>query len=203
MTKLIIIRAGQTEWHEQGRLAGDTDLALSEIGHRQAVADARTAGAYKPAAVRCGSEGAAVRTAAVIADELGVKTRTIKALREMNLGTWQGLRIEEFRERFAKVYRQWRSDPTSVTPPDGEPVSDAQARLLAGLGKPVKRYDGKSIVVVVGSLAHAILRCRLIDNSYAPFWDYYEDDARITPVDLSAVQLEKILTADSTPAARA
>lgn len=178
MTRIILVSAGQTQWRVEGRLAGDTDLPLTELGHRQAVADSNAISHLKPTLVRCGPEHATKQTATVIAHELGIKIKTIKELREMDLGHWEGLAIADFKDRFGKVFRQWRADPTSVEPPDGESLSDAADRLTEGIRRIVKNHGDETIIAVLGQYAWAIIRCKLADGNYDQFWDYVDGDAR-------------------------
>lgn len=186
MTKLILIPTAQTEWRAQGRLAGDAELALTPLGRRQAVEDAAAVASLKPRAVRCGPEQATKETGAIIAEELSLKLKPLKALREMDLGHWEGLTGEEFRERFGKVYRQWRADPTSVEPPDGETVVTAAERLSEGVRKIAREFEGGSVILAVGPFACAILHCLFRDDSYDRFWECVEGDERRTVFDLDA-----------------
>ena len=178
MTRLILIATAQTDWRVQNRLAGDTDLPLNQTGHEQAVADGGALAALAPTICRSGPEQATKQTAGIIAHELGIRFRTVKELREVDLGHWEGLTIDEFRERFPKVHRQWRAEPTTVEPPEGESIPSAASRLATGLTKILKRHPNEVLAVVVGPLAHAILRCRLQDRNYEKFWEYADSDER-------------------------
>lgn len=176
MAKLILIRAAETDWQAQGRLAGDTDLHLNEVGHRQAAAAALAVANLAPQAIRCGPDQATQQTAAIVADELRLKVSKIDDLREMDLGHWEGLTVESVRERFAKVYRQWRADPLSVQPPDGESVACVSDRLEQGIEKILARHRGESVVLVLGRFAYAVARCRLGDGAFTRFWEYVESE---------------------------
>ena len=189
MTKLILIPAGQTDWRPQGRLAGDTHLALNEFGHRQAVVIAQEVRALSPKLVRCGPEQATKQTASLVAHEAGVRLRTVADLREMNLGVWQGLMIEDIKERFGRVYRQWRADALAIEPPEGETVVVALARLIEAVEKIRKKNVNETVAVVVGQYANAILRCRLVDHSFEKFWDYIDNDQPFQVIDLADVPL--------------
>jgi len=186
MAKLILIRAAETDWQAQGRLAGDTDLHLNEIGHRQAAAAAQAVAGLAPRAIHCGPDQATQQTAAIIADELQLKVNRVDDLREMDLGLWEGLTVDSFRERFAKVYRQWRNDPLSVEPPGGEPVSRLSERLDKRVEKIVARHQGESIVLVLGRFAYAAARCRLGDGAFTRFWEYVEADETWSTLDTAA-----------------
>jgi broad specificity phosphatase PhoE len=187
MTKLILIPAAQTDWRAQGRLAGDTDLPLNECGQRQAVSFGEAVAGLHPAAVHCGPEKATKQTATIVAHELSLKARTSADLREMDLGHWEGLSEDDFRERFAKVYRQWRSAPASVKPPEGEAVAHAAKRLQKGVQKILKRHQNQTVVLTLGQFAYAILRCRLSDGGYEQFWEYVNDDGQWCTVQLDQV----------------
>jgi broad specificity phosphatase PhoE len=178
MAKLILIPAAQTEWRAQGRFSGDADLPLNEIGHRQAMADAEAIGELHPAAIYCGPEQATRQTATIIAHELRLRERSEKDLGELDLGHWEGLTTEDFQDRFGKVYRQWRQEPMSVEPPDGEAVSEAAGRLTERVRKIVKRHEEEVVALVLGQFAVAILRCELDDRSYEKFWDHVDGEDR-------------------------
>lgn len=191
MTRLILVPVGQTDWREHGRLAGDTDLPLNETGQRQILADAEAIAALKPSLLRSGPEQAARESVRILADRLDLKAKPVKELREMDLGHWEGLTLDDFRERFPRVYKQWQSDPTSVEPPEGESVMQAADRLTAGLEKLLTDHAGETVVVVLGHFAYAILRCRLQDASFESFWEYVEGNDRWRQIELPEPPPEK------------
>ncbi len=174
MTKLIVVSAAETDWAAQGRLVGDTDLPLNEAGHRQAIADGQALVERAPDAVYSGPEEATRETGELIAHELNAKLKKVKTLRELDLGHWEGLSEQDFRERFAKVYKQWRSDPLSVSPPEGESLVDAAERLAGAIDKLIRQHPQKTLVVILGRFAAAIIRCRFDDGDYARFWDHVD-----------------------------
>ncbi len=197
MSKLILIRSAQTDWQAQGRLAGDTNLQLNEIGHKQAAADALAIAGFSPAVIQCGMDQPTKQTATIIADELQLKTKAmvLNELREIDLGHWEGLTIEDFKERFSKVYRQWRNDPLSVTPPEGESVPEMSRRLNVCLEKVLKRCEQQTVVVVLGHFAFAAARCTLADGNFERFWSYMDEDEQrfamqVRDVKLTAADLE-------------
>lgn len=178
MARLILIPAAQTDWRAQGRLSGDADLPLNEVGHRQAMADAQSIAEAHPVAIYCGPEQATRQTASIIAHELRLRARNAKELRELDLGHWEGLTQDDLQDRFSKVYRQWRQEPMSVEPPEGETVPSAASRISARVRKMVERHPGETIALVLGQFAFAILRCELEDRSYDLFWSYVDGEER-------------------------
>ncbi len=172
MTNLILVSAAQTSWAAQARMAGDTDLPLDETGNGEAVTDGIELAEAAPSAVYSGPEEATRQTGAIIAGAVSQKLKTVKDLRELDLGHWEGLTEGDFQERFGKVHRQWKNNPLSVSPPEGESVAEAEARLTKGIRKIVQQHDGETVVAVLGRFASAIVRCRLSDEGYGPFWEF-------------------------------
>ena len=186
MTQVVLIPAAQTDWRAQGRLAGGTDLPLNEYGHRQAVAYAAEIAALQPTTVRSGTEKATKQTATLLAHELRVKVRSSKELREVSLGLWEGLSQDELGERFARVYRQWRTAPLAVEPPEGEALAIAAERLRSAVEKVANRHPGETIVIVLGQFAYALLRCQLADCGYEAFWEYVDGEPATCAVNLNS-----------------
>lgn len=187
-SSLILVKAGQTEWQAQGRLVGDTNLRLNEAGHRQAAALATALSGLKPTIVHCGKDEPSRETAEIIANELNLKVKSFDALREMDLGHWEGLTIEQFRERFGKVYKQWRSDPLSVESPDGESVAAVIERMKKAIAKIVKKNGDKTVALVVGGYAFAALCCAFLDGEFDHFWDYLETDDSPKPIGFETIR---------------
>ena len=64
MTRIVLIRHGQTAWNKVERIRGQVDVPLDEVGLAQAEATAkRVANEWQPVAVYCSPLGRAVQTA--------------------------------------------------------------------------------------------------------------------------------------------
>lgn len=189
MTRLLLLPSGLTDWHEQHRIAGDTDLPLSAAGVGQANAHGPALAPFNPTAVYSGSEEAARQTASLIAKSLGLRARAIAGLKEVSLGHWQGLSHEEFEERFERIDKVWQSEPLAVTPPEGESLQEAESRLAAALLKIVKRKPEETLAIVLGPLACAVIRCRFAADGYERFWEMVEEPATHHELDVTAANL--------------
>lgn len=191
MTRLLLVPSGLTDWHEQHRIAGDTDLPLSAEGARQAAVHGPLLAAFGPTAVYSGPGESAKQAAGVIARALGLRNRPIAGLKEISLGHWQGLTQEEFEERFERVSRAWQNEPLAVSPPEGESLSEAETRLCQALVKIVKRKPDETLVVVLGPLACAALRCRFAPDGYERFWEFVEEPPSHHELDIQVDDLKR------------
>lgn len=92
MTRIVLIRHGQTEWNRLERFRGRADLSLNEVGLAQAEATARRIAAAWPAsAVYSSPLKRAMETAKIIAEALALAVQPLAGLMDIDYGEWQGL----------------------------------------------------------------------------------------------------------------
>jgi broad specificity phosphatase PhoE len=108
VTKLLLVRHGETDWNRDGRWQGGSDTRLNDLGREQARALAEQLDGDID--VLYSSDLARAReTAEIVAAKLGLEVRLDPRLRERGFGSWEGLTMPEIEERFAESHRRWRS----------------------------------------------------------------------------------------------
>ena len=186
MSEIILIAWAKTDWAEQGRLIGRTDLPLNESGRAAATAIAEQLDAAPPDAIKSGPEEEARETARIIAKRFRLRlSRPIKELAEINLGLWSGLTEAELQQRFTGAHEQWRENPEAICPPEGETIGDALARLNRAVERMAHKQAAGRLGMVVGPMAAAALRCHLSDKSFDHFWRYYDEGSPVHRVIVS------------------
>ena len=90
----------------------------------------------------------ALETAEVIGRVLGLKPEPTRALREIYLGEWEGLRTEEIAERFPQAWAAWVEDPDWDVVPGGEGAGVFGARVGAALDELFVRHPHGDVLVV-------------------------------------------------------
>lgn len=95
---LILVRHGVTDWNEQGRLMGRSDIELNERGRAQAQAVAEALRELPVRAVVSSPQRRTQQTAAAIAVMHQLPVRTEDALAEVQLGRWQGMSWDDLRD---------------------------------------------------------------------------------------------------------
>lgn len=95
--EIFLCRHGETEWNAEGRYQGTLDSPLTARGREQARAvGARLAGLAGGARLAASPAGRAQQTAAIIAAAHGhAAIETDAALREVSIGAWEGLTLED------------------------------------------------------------------------------------------------------------
>lgn len=149
MFQLLVIRAGETEYDQQGRIQGTLDIPLCEDGRRQAEALVEQLRNQPITAIYANPSQSAVQTAEALAGPLELKVKTLDLLQNLNHGLWQGMQVSDVKAKQPKVYRQWHEHPETICPPQGETVSDTRARLQSAVSKLMKKHKSTGLIAVV------------------------------------------------------
>lgn len=141
MTRMLLVRHGQSEWNAAGRWQGQADPPLTGLGRAQARVASQRVGAVD--VVVASDLLRAVETAGVIATELGVGPVVVEeGLRETDAGEWSGLTKAEI-ERDWPGYLEARRRP-----PGFEDREAFRARVQDALARVVEAYAGATVLVV-------------------------------------------------------
>jgi broad specificity phosphatase PhoE len=107
--RVVLLRHGRTEWNATGRFQGQLDSPLDLIGTAQALGAAVAVAPMEPDAIVSSDLSRAAETAGAVAAESGSDVVLDPRLREIDLGSWQGLTRTEARERFPEEYAGWQA----------------------------------------------------------------------------------------------
>ncbi len=170
MLKVLLVRPGATEFDQQGRIQGTLDIPLCEDGRRQTRESLAELVAAAPEIVYTSPCEAAQQTGELIAEAAGVKQKAMPKLSNLDHGLWQGMLVEEVRDKQPKVYRQWQESPQTVCPPDGEPIAGAKARVTDVLRRLQKKHKEGTIAIVVPEPLTSVVRHVLNREELADLW---------------------------------
>ena len=149
MSRLLLARHGQSLSNAVRRFQGTQDVALSELGARQAEALGQAISRLGIAAVYTSPLERARRTAEIAAAGLDVPLTSVHDLRELSLGDWEGRTVEEIRALPGDPYEQWVRDPVACLPPGAEPLAEVQARVVSAIGEIAAAHpNGQQVLVV-------------------------------------------------------
>ena len=134
--RVLVWRHGRTAWNAEVRFQGQLDPPLDEVGRDQAARAAAQLAAVLPregTVVVSSDLQRAAATAAALVPLLGIPLRTDPRLRELDLGSWQGLTRQEVAERHPGQYADWVAGRPVLGRGSEEPDEVAH-RALAALG---------------------------------------------------------------------
>ena len=132
--RLVLWRHGRTAWNAAGRFQGQLDPPLDDVGRRQARHAAAHLAPPLPEGTLVVSSDLerAAETAGALTDVLGVPLRLDARLREVAMGSWEGLTRQEVAERHPGQYADWLAG-RPISGRGGEESADVPARALAAL----------------------------------------------------------------------
>jgi probable phosphoglycerate mutase len=130
---LVLVRHGETAWNAEGRAQGHADVALSEVGRRQAARLAPVLAALEPARLWSSDLARALQTAEPVSAATGLEVEPDARLREYDVGRRSGLTLAEFAEAFPQEYAAWLADDAHVLVAGEETTEQVRDRVVAAL----------------------------------------------------------------------
>lgn len=152
MTRLLLVRHGESDWNATRRLQGQADIPLSARGRAQATSLRATIEALGPDRAATSDLMRARDTATL----LGFPHAEPRAdLRENDVGRWTGLPIAALKAEDLEAYRGWRAG--TVTPPGGEVWADFRVRTCAAVLGLADGGVSTLLIVAHGGVVRALL----------------------------------------------
>jgi probable phosphoglycerate mutase len=158
MIRLLVWRHGRTEWNAAGRVQGQLDVDLDEVGLEQAARAAPRVAAFEPDAIISSDLRRAANTANALVELTGLEVRLDPRLRERDFGPWQGLTGDEIRERYPADHARWGREGTEApfSNPEIETVEDMGKRVSAAFRDAIELVgEGTCVLVTHGGAARA------------------------------------------------
>lgn len=158
---IYLVRHGQTEFNRISRLQGHADSPLTPLGIDQAE---RVGALLKslvgdPAGwtIEASSLGRTIHTAQIIAEVTGAGDIVLEnRLREVSMGSWDGLTVEEIAARAPDVVASAKRSSLFFQSPDGETYEGMCARMAAWLDAALA--DGRPRIAVSHGVSGRVLR---------------------------------------------
>ncbi len=170
---LYLVRHGETNANLAGRYAGWSDDRLNERGRSQCAELADSLAGEGVDALFTSPVRRAVETAEILAASLGAPVRTVRDLREIELGPWKGLTEEEVsRDRLAE-YEAWRRTPHTLELAGRESLSALLERCLRALGRVARERADKPDVPALVVTHLAVIRVVWLTAGGRPLAEYH------------------------------
>lgn len=179
---LYLVRHGQAETPPKVCI-GQTDIPLSETGTRQVFQDTlpqlkklelSTPRLLSSPLLRT------MQTAKIISDNLNIPVEQLAALKEINMGAWDGIPFSEIKQRWPEQYETRGKDFSAFRPPHGESFFDLQLRVIKALN-PVCNETGSTIIVTHAGVIRTLL-CAVHNTSLQNLFDYSPQTGSVTVI---------------------
>lgn len=162
MSRLLLVRHGNTKGNSAERFWGQTDVALSDNGAWQAGRLAERLAGERINSIYASELSRASATAEIIASRHRVKVITCPELLEINFGKVEGLTFNEISERYPELVEAWPNRDLAFRFPGGESIGELNGRVMKFYGRLKRHAPDDTVLVVAHSGVLRLLICHLL-----------------------------------------
>ncbi|NLJ33255.1 MAG: histidine phosphatase family protein [Firmicutes bacterium] len=149
MAIFYLVRHGVTEWNRQRRIQGQLDIALTKEGREQARRAGQALMGKGIEYIYTSDLGRARETAQLIAEKLQLPIAgTRRELREIDFGRWEGMTLDEIKEKEPEAYALRQENMIDTPTPGGESFRMMAERSLGCIQDLAARHPHDKIAVV-------------------------------------------------------
>ena len=179
MTKIYIVRHGETRWNREEVFRGTKDIPLNDTGRQQAQKVGNYFSKRHIDRIISSPLSRAIQTAEAVSSATGIKTEIMKEFMDINFGIWEGLTLQKVEKRFPENFSLWKTSPEKLLVENGETIAMVRDRISAGLAE--ISYDREdSIIIVTHRVICKILVLHALGLGNDHFWDMKYDPGSIS-----------------------
>jgi broad specificity phosphatase PhoE len=157
---IFLIRHCQTELSSAKRLIGQYDVALSAEGLARSREIGEAVMDYGVEHLFCSTLKRTTHMAEIIASYLKIRPEPMKELNEINLGSWDGLHVEDIKRNYPNEYDARGKDLLNYRIPGGENFFDLQKRVKNAFGYILKKCG--NIMIIGHKSVNRVILCHVM-----------------------------------------
>lgn len=147
-TRFLLIRHAESLWNAERRWQGHANPPLSAKGVAQAEALAASLVGERADRLYCSDLERAHHTARIVGKALGLEPEPDARLRELDVGSWEGLTRTEIEARDAAALARFDSDDPDAPGGGAESRAAMRRRICGAVAQLEQRHRGERLVVV-------------------------------------------------------
>ncbi len=148
MTMMFLVRHGRSIWNAAGRIQGQIDIELDELGLQQAQRIANRLEGERIAAIYSSPLRRAATTADAIAARLNLPVQADARLMEYDFGVISGMTWAEVKETHPDLANRWLEDPWAVPLAGSEGRVNFAARVLSAMQDINAQHPDEQVAIV-------------------------------------------------------
>lgn len=183
MTRLFLVRHGETELQSSLRYWGKTDVALGAEGLCQAEKLRDRLATERVKCVYSSQLKRASDTACIIASKHNLKITTCPELNEIDFGKIEGLDFAEISSRFPEVTQMWKDRNSLLKYPGGESLMEFEERVARCNNRLANHRADETVLVVAHAGVLRTLICQLLGFDMKSRWNIRLDLASLSIIE--------------------
>ena len=162
VTKLYLVRHGQSDGNAEGRFGGHGPTPLSDLGRKQAEATAKLLKKEGVNAIYSSDLHRALQTAEPLSQLTGIPVVQTSAFRERNVGVLEGLTFDESKQTFPDDYYALVNRNVHHVITDGESYRHLLRRSTTQLWEILRDHMGGRIAIFSHTGAICVMTLHLM-----------------------------------------
>ena len=181
MTTIYLTRHGQTEWNKAQIMQGWQNSPLTHLGNKQAYKLGERLKSILFDAIFSSDSDRAFHTAKIITQNQNQnqnqkqnqvqEINKLTALREINLGEWEGKSISEFEQSNPIEYQNFWKSPHLYTSSTGENFFDVKERVIPAIEKIIHQHSQECVLIVAHTVVVKIILAYFDDEPIQKLWN--------------------------------
>jgi len=177
--RIYLVRHGETEWNRIRRFQGRSNLPLNQEGKKQVKALALALKNKPLMAIYTSPLLRALETARLIkVFHPSTPIFEEKGLIEMDLGEFDGMKVQDWAEQYPDIRKSWNENPASVKMPGGESLKEVQARAKETLERITRIYPTDTTILMSShNFVNLTILCDLLKIPLHRFRELRQENA--------------------------
>lgn len=164
MTRIILLRHGQSMGNVKGYFQGKIDAQLTDIGKKQAKLVAKRLQNEKIDIIISSPLQRAYNTAIYVNKYHNVDLITNNNIVEINMGSWDGQYVKDITEKYPEYMNDWWNNPHKFAVDDGESMLQVYNRVGKALQEIINTYKNKTICIISHGCAIRCMMCHIYNK---------------------------------------
>ena len=177
MTKVYLVRHGQTAWNLEEVFRGRADIPLDEAGRKEVHLAGEALKDETLHAIYSSPLSRSIETAENIAKFQNIPVTPFDSIIDISYGEWEGKSLKEVQKKFPDLYALWLEKPHKVTFPAGESLDEVRSRAMEAVENLVAKHKNENIALVAHRVPNKVICCALLGIDNSNFWRIQQDTA--------------------------
>jgi broad specificity phosphatase PhoE len=177
VSRVYLVRHGQTAWNVGEIFRGRADIPLDETGKQEAHLAGEALKDETLHAIYSSPLSRSMETAENIAKFHNIPATPFDAIIDISYGEWEGLENEVVKEKYPELYGLWQREPHKVKFPGGESLDEVRSRTMEGLEDLLVKHKNENFVLVAHRVPNKVICCALLGLDNSHFWRIQQDTA--------------------------
>ena len=180
MSRIVLVRHGETDWNREQIFRGRADVPLNATGLKQARATGEALKRHRIEAIYSSPLSRAMETAKTIAAfHPEITVRGTEGFTDIDFGRWEGMFHKKVEKEYRDIYGRWRREPHTVKMPGGESLDDVKLRAMQELNRIITAHENQTIVIAAHRVVNKVVLCAVLGLTNSHFWSIRQDTCAI------------------------